>query len=557
MKKVYLLMLLNALFHSVTAQNFDWAKIEGKWNYDYGYGIETDANGNVYVAGKYESSADFSGTTLTCAGNHDMFLAKYTPTGALTWIQTAGGILGDYAHAMTTDKTNYVYVAGEIEGTNATVNFSGSATTLTCINDNDIFLAKYDLNGTLIWARSAGGWGGEKALGISYDAAGNVYICGNYKDTMSFAGITTLYPHGPQGERDIFIAKYNSSGDFQWAKSAGSTGRDEALSIKTDQSGNSYICGMYSDGANFGTTTLNAAGSMGYLDAFIAKYDSNGTLVWAKGGGGDYDDVAWSLTMDNAGKVYVAGEFNGYATFGSLSVVAIQGNQLTDAYIAGYNPNTGDPEWISSISGTLLQRARGIGTDGTNILITGQFGGATNFGSTSITAVDSADIFVAGLSNTGTFQWVETVTGPADAFEALGYESGNAVTGDASGLVYATGGILNGGTFGATTLTGYTRTDAFVTRINTAVGINELSRKKNDLRVFPNPSNGLVNIDITQFDNQKMNISVINYLGQIVEAKTQRSGSNLTIDLSIYQKGIYFIEIKSNEQLERAKIIIQ
>lgn len=550
-------MLLNALFLSVTAQDFDWAKIEGRYSYDYGYGIETDNSGNVYVAGKYEASALFSGTTLSCAGNHDMFLAKYTPSGALTWIQTCGGVLGDYAHAMTTDKTNYVYVVGEIEGNNTTINFPGSAITLTCINDNDILLAKYDLNGTLIWARSAGGWGGEKALGVSYDAVGNIYICGQYKDTMSFAGITTLYPYGPQGERDIFIAKYNSNGDFQWAKSAGSTGRDEALSIKTDQWGNSYICGMYSDGANFSGTILNAAGTMGYLDGFIAKYDSNGTLQWVKGGGGDYDDVAWSLTMDNAGKVYVSGEFNGYATFGTLSVVAVPGNQLTDGYIAAYNPNTGVPEWITSISGTLLQRARGIGTDGTNLFITGQFGGTTNFGTNTITAVDSADIFIAGLSNTGTFQWVKTVTGPADAFEPLGYESGNAVTGDASGLVYATGGVLNGGTFGSTILSGYTRTDAFVTRINTAVGINELSSKNNNLRVYPNPSNGLVNVDISQFDNQKMNISIINYLGQITEAKTQRSTSNLTIDLSNYQKGIYFIEIRSDEKLERAKIIIQ
>ena len=75
MKKVYLLILLNLLFFSVSAQNFDWAKREGLWAYDYGYGIVNDNAGNVYVAGKYEENANFSGTVLSNAGNHDIYLA--------------------------------------------------------------------------------------------------------------------------------------------------------------------------------------------------------------------------------------------------------------------------------------------------------------------------------------------------------------------------------------------------------------------------------------------------------------------------------------------------
>ena len=156
MRKVYLLLSLIVSIINVHAQNFDWAKKAGLWAYDYGYGITTDNTGNVYVAGKYEGNAIFSGTTLTNHGNHDIYLAQYSPIGALNWVRTAGGTLGDYAHAIACDGTNYVYIAGEIEGYGDPVIFNGTTTTLNCVGNNDVFFAKYDLNGNLQWAKQDG-----------------------------------------------------------------------------------------------------------------------------------------------------------------------------------------------------------------------------------------------------------------------------------------------------------------------------------------------------------------------------------------------------------------
>src|ERR1035437_2987548 len=169
MKKLYLMTLLSLIFNNLQSQNFSWAKRAGLWAYDYGYGIINDNAGNVYVAGKYEETADFSGTTVPCEGNHDFFLAKYNPSGALTWVRTGGGPSGDYAHATACDGDSNVYVVGEIEGLNTPIIFPGSSITLNSICDNDIFLTKYDLDGNLLWARSAGGYKGEKAVGVTYD----------------------------------------------------------------------------------------------------------------------------------------------------------------------------------------------------------------------------------------------------------------------------------------------------------------------------------------------------------------------------------------------------
>jgi hypothetical protein len=550
MKKIYFLIALNMTLIFMQAQNFQWAKREGLYAYDYGYGIGTDNAGNVYVAGKYEDTANFSGITVPCAGNHDIFVARYSSSGALNWIHTGGGILGDYAHSMTLDKTNnYVYVAGEVEGYNDIITFPGSTFTLNTFGDNDIFVSKYDLSGNLLWVKSAGWVKNEKALGVTYDNSGNVYICGYFTDTTKFSGPYII----SKGGHDIFVAKYDGSGNLQWVQTTGSSGRDEALSIKCDANGDVYVCGLMSSGCMFGSTTFTC--SPNYLDAFIVKYSPSGSVIWAKSGGGSYDDVAWSLTIDNNNKIFVAGEFNAYAVF-SGSPLTTAGN--ADIFIASYD-GSGNLQWIKQAGGTLIDRARGIGTDGSNLFITGQFGSTANFGSYAVTAVDSSDIFMASLSNNGTFQWVSAVGGPPDAPESLGYESGIAIHGETNGNVYATGALLSGGVFGGTTLMPYSRTDMFLTKLNQLSGIKTIADKSpKAIYVYPNPATGSFIIDMSQVAEQKAEINIYNSLGQLIDKRTLKAPSKITIELPDQEKGIYIVEVKGENDLAyRGKLIVQ
>jgi hypothetical protein len=552
MKKLYFFTLFSSLFISISAQTFDWAKRAGLYEYDYGYGIATDNSGNVYVAGKYEMNADFSGTTLSNAGNHDIYVAKYGSDGTLGWVTTGGGTLGDYAHSIACDG-NSIYIAGEIEGYGNLINFQNSAITLNSIGDNDLFLAKYDLNGTLLWAKSAGGLFNEKALGITYDNSGNVYICGFFNDTANFSG-TKIY--GTPGKaNDIFVAKYDMNGTLQWVRQAGSAGRDEAKSIKCDANGNVYICGMYSNGAVFGSQTLTSPN--GYFNAFVAKYTSAGTLSWVKTAGGDVDDVAWSLTVDNAGQVFVTGEYNAYAVFDSFSLLATGSGGNADIFVACYDA-TGNVKWVKGAGGVLIDRARGIGTDGTNIFITGQFGTTASFGSFTATAADSSDIFIAGLNNSGNFIWATSVGGLADSVETLGYESGNGICTDKTGGVYATGSLLNGGIFGTTTLSQYSRTDIFITKLSQVVGIAGLVNNSKDIHVYPNPGTGNFTLDLEGFSAHKTEMTIYNYLGQVIDKRTDNSSAKINIDLSGQVKGVYFIEVRADDQKTfREKIILQ
>lgn len=540
-------MLLNLLFIDISAQSFNWSKAEGLWAYDYGYGIANDNAGNVYVTGKYELDAVFDGTTVSCLGNHDIFLAKYAPSGVLDWVRTAGCANGDYARAVAVDGANNLIVTGEVEGYGDVVSFSGSSITVNCIGDNDIFIAKYDMNGNLLWAKIEGWYLSEKGLSAACDASGNIFICGYFTDTTMIGG-TTYYS---EGFKDMFVAKYDPNGNFLWAQVGGSTGRDEAVSLKCDAAGNVYVCGFHKDGAVFGSTILTSG--LGNYDIFLAKYNSAGVLQWVKSPGSDYDDLGWGVTVDNAGMVYITGEFTGYALFDAIGVA--NSSILGDGFVACYDAS-GNAQWVSQMAGTLADRPRGMGTDGTNIYITGQFGGTAILGSSTITAVDSSDVFMAALNSAGTFLWATSVGGMADSVETLGYEAGNAICAEASGSVYATGSVLDGGTFGSTNHTGYSRTDVFVTKISQAgVGVLDQSQA-NTIQLYPNPNNGNFTIDLSKLSSSESEMLVYNYLGQIVETRMCNS-PQVNIDMSAENKGIYFIKITSDKKTYLTKMIVQ
>ena len=548
MSKVYLAVILITVTLFGEAQTFGWAKKGGLWAYDYGYGIVTDNAGNVYTAGKYEYNANFSGVIVPNQGNHDAFVARYDAAGNLTWIKTAGGSLGDYAHALATDKANYLYIAGEAEGVNETVTFEGSSVSFVTEGDNDIFLAKYDLNGNVIWAKNDGWYNSEKALAVACDNSGNVYIAGLFKDTTRLGG--TIF--NGKGKQDIFIAKYDASGTLLWVDVAGGPGRDEARGLVCDAAGNVYMCGMYSDQCMMGSQTLSSAN--GYYDMFIAKYSSSGTPLWVQTGGGDYDEVAWDITIDDAGLLYVTGEFNASAMFGSTQLIT-SGN--ADVFVACYD-QSGGIQWAKDAGGPLIDRARGIGTDGSSIYLAGQFGSTATFGSHQVTAADSSDIFFVSLDNSGNFIGAISVAGVADSVETLGYESGIAVCGDGAGNVYGTGSMLDGGVFGSTSMNEYDRTDYFITRIAQLSGVKPQKELSNPFAVYPNPAHGSLTVQLPSTAASEVEVRLYDCLGQLVVERREPRFARKTFDLSTYVSGVYVLEVKLGaDNIVRERIVIK
>ena len=144
---------------------------------------------------------------------------------------------------------------------------------LTNTNNNtfDFFIVKYDTSGNVLWVKSAGGTGNDVSNGVCTNASGNVFITGYFDSPTITFGTTTLT--NINAANDIFIVKYDASGNVLWAKSAGGAGSDVSSGVSIDASGNVIITGGFgSPSISFGTALLtNTKTTVNSMDIFIAK----------------------------------------------------------------------------------------------------------------------------------------------------------------------------------------------------------------------------------------------------------------------------------------------
>jgi hypothetical protein len=194
------------------------------------------------------------------------------------WAVRAGGTFWDWGWGVAVDTSENLYITGEFRET-ATF----GTTTLVSQGQREVFVAKLNTNGDWQWAKSAGGTNDDWGWGIAVDTKGNTYITGSFNGTATF-GTTTLVS---QGESDVFVAKLNANGDWQWAIKTGGTSYDGRGGVAVDTSGNVYITGYFFGSATFGPFTLV---SQGYSDVFITKLDTDGVWQWAVRAGGTSPD---------------------------------------------------------------------------------------------------------------------------------------------------------------------------------------------------------------------------------------------------------------------------
>lgn len=308
---VKLCIFIAVFINLINAQDFQWAKVISSNAYAESNYI--DNSGNCYVTGYFSGTAIFDSMQIMSNGGADFYIAKYDANGNLLWIRTAGGSNRDFGNCITIDDYGNSYVTGQFQGT-ATFN----TTNITSNGGEDIFIAKYDGDGNLLWVQKAGGTSGDIGKGISTDNYGNCYVTGWFGGTAMFS-TTQITSTGIYGYEDIFIAKYDINGNFQWVRKAGGSYSDYGIRISTDNFGNSYLTGQFRWSATFGTTQFISNGD---FDIFIAKYDPNGILLWVKQAGGEYEDIGYDVSEDNFGNCYITGQFVGTATFGSSQITS-------------------------------------------------------------------------------------------------------------------------------------------------------------------------------------------------------------------------------------------
>jgi hypothetical protein len=298
-----------------------------------GRSIAVDGGGNVYVTGSGNSliirsfaSYVLGGAitrttygTLTTAGLEDCFIVKYDKDGQAQWATNIGGSSNDQGLGIAVDATGNVYVTGIYSSANVTIRNStpppvagGIITTsvygtlannITTGTSNDCFIVKYNTLGQAQWATSISGIGSsDQGNSIAVDTTGNVYVTGQYAGSVlinNFNSISNEFINTPlyvtlgnnnTSNLDCFIVKYDKDGQAQWATNIGGSSSDYGYGIAVDATGNLYITGSYEGTVQFNsfnniinrsvyTTAVGTLTSAGSLDAFIAKYNTNGKLL--------------------------------------------------------------------------------------------------------------------------------------------------------------------------------------------------------------------------------------------------------------------------------------
>jgi uncharacterized protein (AIM24 family) len=280
-----------------------WSKTIGGGGYDSGNGIGVDDSGNVVVVGFFESSVNFGGGSLTSAGGSDIFVAKYSPTGAHLWSKRFGGTNYERATGVVLDTSGNIIVTGNFAGS---VDFGGGA--LTSAGGYDIFVAKYSPSGTHIWSKRFGNTGTDVANGIAIDTSGNVLVTGNFQNTVDFGG----GPLTSAGGKDIFVAKYSSSGTHLWSKRFGNSSDDDGKGIAVDSNGKVVVTGYYQGTVDFGGgphTSLNC-------DIFVAKYTASGAYLWSESYGGTDAQLGNGVAVNGNSNIAATGYFQNTVDFG-------------------------------------------------------------------------------------------------------------------------------------------------------------------------------------------------------------------------------------------------
>lgn len=497
-----------------SSQNYVWAKGEGGIGNDNASAITVDEQGNSYITGNLAGKINFSGTEYEGKGVFDVFITKYDASGNIGWVKTAGGPENDMGKAIKYHN-GALYLAGVFEDTAYFEN-----TMFLSKGEADLFVAKYDMDGNLVWVKQAGGTQNDYLSGMDVDDDGNIVIVGNYESSISF-DTTIRNTNNIFGES--YIAKYSNNGDVVWAKSVTGTNTNLTTDITYDNNGNYLITGFFSGNYNLGGSSISS--STQSYDILIGKLDKNGNTVWLKKAGSIAEDAAQAICADKDGNAFITGYFIRTAYFDNNSIDYYDYN---DIFIAKYAPD-GTNQWARAGKGSQLDGGFGISTDNEgNVYGTGMFMFTLDFDGWQRTSSSGRDIYVVSYSPNGNVRWLTSAGG-------VNTDAGLDLAVKPNGNITLCGYYLNTCNFGNIEIDYAEYNDLFIAEFNPpfVTGIDHI--KELHVKVFPNPVKDVLNIET----EEGFLVSISNAMGQEVY-----SGNNTkSIDASTWESGIYIIQV--------------
>ncbi len=367
-----------------------------------------DSQGNIIVAGSFSGRQNFGGGDIVSHGAVDIFIAKYSSSGAYLWSQAIGGAGSDWAKAVAVDPTGNIFITSW--SGSGSVDFGGGP-----INILSAYLAKYSPDGYYQWARSLG-TNIADGTALDTDSNGDVIVGGTFVGPCDFGG----GPVPSVANNDAFLARYSPAGDYRWAlRAGGSTANGTGVSqVAVDHSGDLVLTG-YTTGA--GDMAGVSFPGLGDKDIFLAKFSTTGSPYWSHSFGGGGDDRGKSIAID------------------SLNNIVMTGFTGSNIFLSKYSPS-GSASWSENFSASIasLENGNRVAIDGgDNIVITGAVIGDINLGGGTLPMTPgdyNNNTYVAEYTSAGTHLWSTRFANLIPA-NGAGFNTGKDIGTDSGGNV--------------------------------------------------------------------------------------------------------------------------
>lgn len=551
---VFISSLLSFQIGHAQSPEFEWGVKIGGTQWDQGNAIAVDHSGNVYTTGQFKQTVDFdpgaADLFLTSAGDQDVFICKLDAQGNLVWAKQMGGTGEDIGKGIQVDSDGNVYVTGIFKDI---VDFDPNAgtTNLTSAGMSDIFVAKLDESGNLLWVKQFGGSEIDYSYAISLDAHNHVYTTGYFSATSDF---TSGHPLTTFGYWDIFINKLTTDGNYVWTKQFGGDGYDLGLSIFVS-GGNIYSTGGFQNTADFdpsGNTQNLTSPGLNISNIYVSKIDTSGNFVWAKQIGGTESDEGEGISVDLYGDVYLTGRFGSSVDFDpNAGTHTMTASGTLDIFIMKLTAS-GNLAWAKQLGNSGIEVPCGIMNDlAGNVYTIGYFPGTVDFdpgnGTFNLEFTQSQpDCFISQLSKDGGFIWAGMLGGSQ-------FTAGTAITSDNSGSVYTTGWF--GGQLDADpgpgdfSLSGSGMRDVFIQKMSSSVGLPD-NEVLNSISLYPNPASTIMTL---QSAIALKEFKIVGMLGEVVQFGKINSN---TLHLDLLKSGNYILEVLDiNDQLHHEHFV--
>ncbi|MCB9196508.1 MAG: SBBP repeat-containing protein [Flavobacteriales bacterium] len=556
--KYYNLLLISILGCSaINAQQLEWAKSFGGSEYEEGYGIVVDQNGNVFTTGYFYDYVDFDPDTTTYElttvnGNYNTFINKLDSEGNFLGVISFEG--GDNEPSdIILDTDDNLYITGYFYDT---VDFNpGSGINKMGVASSGAYIVKLDVDGNFLWCKM---FDSSYGVALALTSEGSIIISGTYTNTVDFDPGVGVFELTAVGSKDIFVAKLDSLGNFIWARSIGGTSYEESMGVAVNASNDVYLTGYFYTTVDFDPSAgIYELTSNGLADAFLVKLNEDGYLIWAESLGGVGNDQIRDIGIDSNEDVYLCGNFSNTLVLDQgSSLTTLNSNGYTDAIIVKCNA-TGDFIWAKSIGGTDYDDAYSIDIDPLdNVIVSGSFVGNIDMNpginEEEVTSNGSDDVFLIALNSLGVFQW-------GASFGGIWSDVSYALTTDAEGNIYTTGYFespsanFNFDPF-ISELINSGEIDVFVQKISPDYHLGTDLDLTVDFNLYPNPAEDHVILNLNQF-NEEVKITIFNALGELVHFQEVYSGIiTITTD---FPAGVYLVGVEGEKAKLQKKLIVR